>query len=48
MTKKFEENSQIKLLALMGYSDMDAEIKGASEKDIVYSALDDTMTNAVA
>ena len=47
MTKKFDENSQLKLLALMGYSDMDDQVKGADEIDIVYSALDETMTNAV-
>jgi len=48
MTKKFDENSQIKLLNLMGYTDMDESITGAEEIDIVYSALDETMTNAVA
>lgn len=47
MTKKFEENSQIKLLQLMGYTEFDNEVQGASEIDIVYSALDETMTNAV-
>jgi glutamate dehydrogenase (NAD(P)+) len=47
MTKKFDENSQLKLLHLMGYNDMDDSVKGADEIDIVYSALDETMTNAV-
>jgi glutamate dehydrogenase (NAD(P)+) len=47
MTKKFDENSQIKLLQLMGYEDMDSQISGADEIDIVYSALDETMTSAV-
>jgi len=47
MTKKFDENSQLKLLHLMGYNDMDDSVKGAEEIDIVYSALDATMTNAV-
>ena len=32
----------------MGYTDLDHEIEGASEIDIVYSALDETMTTAVA
>jgi glutamate dehydrogenase (NAD(P)+) len=48
MTKKFDENSQIKLLNLMGYTDMEESITGAEEVDIVYSALDETMTNACA
>lgn len=47
MTKKFDENSQIKLLQLMGYTEMDGQVKGAEEIDIVYSALDETMTTAV-
>jgi len=47
MTKKFDENSQMKLLHLMGYTEMDESIKGAEEIDIVYSALDETMTSAV-
>jgi glutamate dehydrogenase (NAD(P)+) len=47
MTKKFDENSQMKLLHLMGYTDMDDSIHGADEVDIVYSALDETMTSAV-
>ena len=47
MTKKFDENSQIKLLQLMGYEEMDDQVSGADEVDIVYSALDETMTNAV-
>jgi len=47
MTKKFDENSQLKLLSLMGYTEMDDQVKGAEEIDIVYSALDETMTNAV-
>ena len=47
MTKKFDEQSQIKLLSLMGYTEMNDQIKGADEIDIVYSALDEIMTNAV-
>lgn len=31
----------------MGYTEFDSEVRGASEIDIVYSALDETMTNAV-
>ena len=31
----------------MGYSEFDADIKGADEIDIVYSALDEIMTQAV-
>jgi glutamate dehydrogenase (NAD(P)+) len=47
MTKKFDENSQIKLLNLMGYTDLNNQIQGAEEIDIVYSALDEIMTGAV-
>jgi hypothetical protein len=47
MTKKFDENSQIKLLQIMGYTEMDEQVKGADEIDIVYSALDETMSTAV-
>ena len=49
MTKKFDERSQQQLLKLMGYTDasLQDQIKGATEVDIVYSALDDIMTNAV-
>jgi len=31
----------------MGYTDLNNEVKGASEIDIVYSALDEIMTGAV-
>jgi len=47
MTKKFDENSQIKLLNLMGYTEFNEDVKGADEIDIVYSALDEIMTQAV-
>lgn len=47
MTKKFEQQSQIKLLNLMGYTQFDEDIKGADEIDIVYSALDEIMSSAV-
>lgn len=47
MTKKFDEKSQIKLLNLMGYTDINEDIKGADEIDIVYSALDEIMSTAV-
>jgi len=32
---------------MIGYYDFDKQIKGADEIDIVYSALDEIMTNAV-
>lgn len=35
------------MLGLMGYTGFDDKIKGADEIDIVYSALDEIMTNAV-
>ena len=35
------------MLHLMGYTELDSEIKGADEIDIVYSALDDVMSTAV-
>jgi len=47
LTKKFDEKSQIQLLSMMGYTGMDDNIKGADEIDIVYSALDEIMTDAV-
>jgi len=47
MTKKYEQQSTIKLLNLIGYSTDDLDIKGAEEIDIVYSALDEIMTQAV-
>jgi glutamate dehydrogenase (NAD(P)+) len=47
MTKRFEEMQQKRMLHIMGYSDLDEHIKGADEVDIVYSALDGIMTNAV-
>lgn len=47
MTKKYEEQSQAKLLAIMGYEDSTADIKGADELDIVYSGLEEIMCNAV-
>lgn len=46
MTKKYEEQSQRRLLEIMGY-EMDGEdIEGASEVDIVYSGLDEIMSSA--
>jgi len=47
MTKKYEEQSQRRLLEIMGYDleDMD-NIEGASEIDIVYSGLDEIMSSA--
>ena len=48
MTKKYEEKSMRKLLDLMGVESRDEiNIEGASEKDIVYSALDEIMSGAV-
>ena len=51
MTKKYDQKSQMKLLELMGYDDASGKlhelVKGADEIDIVYSALDEIMTNAV-
>ena len=47
MTKKYEEKSQLRLLEIMGYEPEEGkEIQGASEKDIVYSGLDEIMSTA--
>uniref|UniRef100_A0A7S3MYK7 Glutamate/phenylalanine/leucine/valine/L-tryptophan dehydrogenase C-terminal domain-containing protein n=1 Tax=Strombidium inclinatum TaxID=197538 RepID=A0A7S3MYK7_9SPIT len=46
MTKKFDQQSQLKLIELIGISTEDIDIKGADEIDIVYSALDEIMTEA--
>lgn len=47
MTKKYEEQSQRKLLDIMGYDMEDMQdIEGASEIDIVYSGLDEIMSQA--
>jgi glutamate dehydrogenase (NAD(P)+) len=47
MTKKYEEQSQRRLLEIMGYEAQDGEeIEGASEIDIVYSGLDEIMSSA--
>jgi len=35
------------MLNLMGYTDLNSSVKGAEEIDIVYSALDEIMTDAV-
>ena len=47
MTKKYEEKSQQRLLAIMGYDIKDSEISGATEVDIVYSGLEEIMCTAV-
>jgi len=47
MTKKYEEQSQKRLLEIMGYEVKEGEeLEGASEIDIVYSGLDEIMSNA--
>ena len=46
MTKKYEEQSQKRLLEIMGYEHSGADITGASEIDIVYSGLDEIMSQA--
>jgi len=47
MTKKYEEQSQFKLLEIMGFDANTAELKGADEIDLVYSGLEEIMCNAV-
>jgi glutamate dehydrogenase (NAD(P)+) len=47
LSKKYEERSQRKLLEMMGYKGSSSGIKGAEEIDIVYSGLEEIMTNAV-
>lgn len=46
LSKKYDEQSQRKLLEIMGYSG-DHKIRGAEEIDIVYSGLEEIMTSAV-
>ena len=46
MTKKFDQQSQMKLMELIGISPEGLDIKGADEIDIVYTALDEIMTEA--
>lgn len=46
MTKKYEEQSQAKLLEIMGYDAEASELKGADEIDIVYSGLEEIMNSA--
>ena len=45
MTKKYQEQSQQKLLEIMGY-EADANMEGANEIDIVYSGLEEVMNEA--
>lgn len=47
MTKKFEEQQTKNLLAVLGVNQDNIDISGATELDIVYSALDEIMTSAV-
>merc|ERR1711935_60437 len=46
MTKKYEEQSQKRLLEIMGYDITGDDIEGATEIDIVYSGLDEIMSSA--
>lgn len=46
MTKKYEEQSQKRLLEIMGYDIKDTNITGATEVDIVYSGLEEIMCSA--
>jgi glutamate dehydrogenase (NAD(P)+) len=46
MTKKYEERSQQKLLEVMGFENVH-NLKGAEELDIVYSGLEEIMSQAV-
>ena len=46
MTKKYQEKSHAKLLGLMGFEDRVSDLEGADELDIVYSGLEEIMTNA--
>ena len=46
MTKKYEQQSTVRLLELIGFDSSKLDIEGADEIDIVYSALDDIMTEA--
>ena len=47
MTKKYQEKSHAKLLALMGFEERVTYLDGADELDIVYSGLEEIMTQAV-
>ncbi len=48
MTKKYEERSQDEMLKIMGFDPAEIEkMGGASEKDIVYSGLEEIMCTAV-
>lgn len=47
LTKRYDKQSQIQMLHMMGYVDFDTKIHSAKEVDIVYAALDDLMTAAV-
>lgn len=47
LSKKYDEQSQRRLLEIMGYTGNDERIRGAEEIDIVYSGLEEIMTSAV-
>ena len=46
MTRKFEQQSTLNMLKMIGYEMDELHIKGSTEVDIVYSALDEIMTTA--
>lgn len=48
MTRKFEQETTLSMLKMIGYDTNDVNIKGSSEIDIVYSALDEIMTTATS
>lgn len=47
LSKRYDRNSQMNLLKIMGYSGTTTSVKGAEEIDIVYSGLEEYMCNAV-
>jgi len=47
LTKKYQEKQTKALLTMLGHKHTEDDIKGAEEIDIVYSGLEEIMTNAV-
>jgi glutamate dehydrogenase (NAD(P)+) len=47
LSKRFDQNSQMNLLKIMGYGGSTSSVKGAEEIDIVYSGLEEYMCSAV-